>query len=171
MTLHNTALLDAFLATISAPRAPMPSIVEPTTESRLHEASAPALETSAAANHHLSFALAPAMSTALESTLEALDEHASEAGNIGFQLRQLAREKARAETYLTKRKGENALREQQGLPPLPVEDVKKLFKLNNEPSRLEGMMLLGQLDETAKRLAETSAVGAVQLHAVKTGAI
>jgi translation initiation factor 3 subunit H len=111
------------------------------------------------------------MSTSLEATLEALDEYASEAGNIGFQLRQLAREKTRAEAYLAKKRAENALREQQGQPPLPVEDVTKLFKLNNEPSRLGGLMLLSQLDETAKRLTESAAVGAVQLHAVKTGAI
>ncbi|KDN52977.1 hypothetical protein K437DRAFT_231403 [Tilletiaria anomala UBC 951] len=171
VTLHNTALLDALLSTLSAPSDAAPSILPPTSASLLQRSTSAALDTSAALNHNLTFALPPVLSTSLESTLEALDEHASEAGNIGYQLRQLGREKARAEAYLSRRRAENALREQQGLPPLPVEDVNKLFKLQNEPSRLEGMMLLGQLDEAAKRLAETAAVGSVQLHAVKTGAI
>ncbi len=87
-----------------------------------------------------------------------MDEHAAEAGNVGFQARQLAREKAKAEAYLARKKAENAAREAQGLAPLPVEDVNRLFKIPAEPSRLEATLLLGQIDSSARRLAETAAL-------------
>ncbi len=171
VTLHNTALLDALLSSLSTPAPALDSVLAPTTASLLANPAVSALDASHyAASTNLSYALAPVLSTALESTLESLDEYASEAGNVGYQLRQLAREKQRAEAYVARRKTENAAREAQGLAPLPVEDVNKLFKLGNEPNRLEGLLLLGQLDETAKRLQESAAVGAAQLHAVRTGA-
>ncbi|EPQ32326.1 uncharacterized protein PFL1_00522 [Pseudozyma flocculosa PF-1] len=167
VALRNTALLDAFLSSISTPSAPAPSIVPPSTSELLVNPPTAALGPS---HTSLNLALEPVLASSLEATLEILEEHAAEAGNVGFQARQLAREKAKAEAYLARKKAENASREAQGLAPLPIEDVNRLFKIPAEPSRLETTLLLGQLDSSARRLAETAAVGAVQLHAARTGA-
>jgi len=81
--------------------------------------------------------------------------------------RQIAREKARADAYVAKRKEENAGRIAQGLAPLPEEDVSRLFKIPAEPSRLDSMLLLGKIDAYAKSLAETSSTGLVKMYAAK----
>ncbi|CBQ67595.1 related to translation initiation factor eIF3 p40 subunit [Sporisorium reilianum SRZ2] len=168
VSLRNTALLDAFLSSISTPSAPGPSIVQPSTSDLLRNPPTAALTPSYTS---LNLALEPVLASSLESTLEIMDEHAAEAGNVGFQARQLAREKAKAEAYLARKKAENAAREAQGLAPLPIEDVNRLFKIPAEPSRLEATLLLGQIDSSARRLAETAALGVIQLNAAKTGAV
>lgn len=167
VALRNTALLDAFLSSISTPSLPSNRIVPPSTSELLREPPTAALTPSHAS---LNLALEPVLASSLELTLDVLEEHAAEAGNVGFQARQLAREKAKADAYLARKKAENAAREAQGLAPLPIEDVNRLFKIPAEPSRLESTLLLGQLDSSARRLAETASVGAIQLHAARTGA-
>lgn len=168
VTFRNTALLDAFLSSISTPSPAGPSIVEPKMSELLRDPPTAALGPSYTS---LNLALEPVLASSLESTLEIMEEHAAEAGNVGFQARQLGREKAKAEAYLARKKAENAVRESQGLSALPIEDVNRLFKIPAEPSRLESTLLLGQIDSAAKRLAETAAIGVVQLNAAKTGAI
>ncbi|OBZ80000.1 Eukaryotic translation initiation factor 3 subunit H [Grifola frondosa] len=106
----------------------------------------------------------------LELIIEAVDQHKTEEGNLAYLQRQIAREKARADGYVAKRKEENAARVAQGLAPLPEEDVSRLFKIPAEPSRLESMLQLGRIDAYAKSLAETSSTGLVKMYAVKANA-
>lgn len=120
-------------------------------------------------NMDLNLALEPVLVSTLESTLDAAEAYASESGNVGYQARQIAREKARADAFLTRRKAENATRESAGLAPLPLDEVNKLFKIPAEPNRLESLLLLNQLDSAAQRLTETATIGAVQLNAARTG--
>lgn len=168
VSLHNTALLDAFLATLSTPAPRDPSLLAPSTSELL--ASPPTAPISAP-HSLLTLAHTPVLSSSLEASLEALDEYANESGVVGYQSRQLARERGRAEAYVARRKAENAAREAQGLQPLPIEDITKLFKLPQEPSRLDSTLLLGQLDDATRKLGEISALSAVQLYAARTGAI
>ncbi|RPD64939.1 hypothetical protein L227DRAFT_494887 [Lentinus tigrinus ALCF2SS1-6] len=104
----------------------------------------------------------------LELITEALDNYKTEEGNLAYLQRQIAREKARADTYVAKRKEENASRVAAGLPPLPEEDVSRLFKIPPEPSRLESMLLLGRIDAYGKSLEETASTGLVKMYASKT---
>lgn len=103
----------------------------------------------------------------VEQVIEALDAYKTEEGNLAYNLRQIAREKAKAETYVAKRKEENAARVAQGLAPLPEENVSRLFKIPPEPSRLESMLLLGRIDAYAKTLEETAGTGLVKMYAVR----
>ncbi|KAK0552148.1 hypothetical protein OC846_002999 [Tilletia horrida] len=173
VVLHNTTLLNAFLATLSSLPAPPQSIV-PSNDAdflTLSSATQPAIQPSYS---DLTLALGPVLSSSLESTLETVDDFIAEAGNVGYQARQLVRERARAEAWLARRRAENAAREAQGLEPLPggtPEEVARMFKLGQEPNRLESLLLLNQLDGAAKHLVDTSAVGIVQLHAARTGAV
>ncbi|TCD61758.1 hypothetical protein EIP91_007984 [Steccherinum ochraceum] len=105
----------------------------------------------------------------LEQIVEALDAYKTEEGNLGYLQRQIAREKARAETYVNKRKEENATRVAQGLAPLPEENVSRMFKIPPEPSRLESMLLLGRIGAYGKSLEETSSAGLVKMYAAKAG--
>ncbi|ESK89317.1 eukaryotic translation initiation factor 3 subunit [Moniliophthora roreri MCA 2997] len=105
----------------------------------------------------------------LEQIIEVLDSYRTEEGNIGYVTRVIAREKAKAEAYIAKRKEENAERVSKGLAPLPEEDVNRMFKIPAEPSRLESMLLLGQLDALAKSLGETSGTSLVKLYGATAG--
>ncbi|KAH8102455.1 translation initiation factor 3 subunit 3 [Cristinia sonorae] len=105
----------------------------------------------------------------LEQIVEALDAYKTEEGNLGYLQRQIAREKAKAEAYVSKRKEENASRVAQGLAPLPEEDVTRLFKIPPEPSRLESVLLLGRIDAYAKSLEETASAGLVKMYGVRAG--
>ncbi|RDB28598.1 Eukaryotic translation initiation factor 3 subunit H [Hypsizygus marmoreus] len=105
----------------------------------------------------------------LEQIVEAVDNYRTEEGNLAYLSRQIARERAKADNYVAKRKEENATRVAQGLAPLPEEDVARLFKIPAEPSRLESMLLLGQIDAYGKSLAGTASTGLVKMYAAKAG--
>jgi len=111
----------------------------------------------------------PTLTKNLENVVEAIDNYKTEEGNLAYHTRQIAREKARADAYTAKRREENANRVAQGLAPLPEEDVSRLFKIPREPSRLESMLLLGQVDAYAKTLEGASGLSLVKMYAARAG--
>ena len=115
--LHNTALLNAFLTMLTT-ESPQPQrLVPETSMERLH---APPNEPVPPSYLDLNLALEPVLVSSGETTLDTLEAYAAEAGNVGYQARQVAREKGRAEAYIARRKAENASREAAGLAPLPL---------------------------------------------------
>jgi translation initiation factor 3 subunit H len=104
------------------------------------------------------------LTRSLEQLTDSIDAYRVEEGNLAYLSRQIAREKARADNYVAKRKEENATRVQQGLAPLPEEDVGRLFKIAGEPSRLESMLLLGQIDAYGKSLEVSASGGVVKMY-------
>lgn len=163
--MHNTALLNAFLTTLTTEAPELTRVVPRTSKEALH---APPNEAVPPNYMDLNLALEPVLVSSVETTLDTMETYAAEAGNVGYQARQVAREKGRADAYVQRKKAENASREAAGLAPLPIEDVSKMFKIPAEPNRLESMLLLNQLSHAAGRLSETAAVGAVQLDAART---
>jgi translation initiation factor 3 subunit H len=105
----------------------------------------------------------------LEQIVEAVDNYRTEEGNLSYMSRQIARERSKAENYIAKKKEENAARVAQGLAPLPEEDVSRLFKIPAEPSRLESLLLLGQIDAYGKSLAAGASTGLVKMYAANAG--
>jgi translation initiation factor 3 subunit H len=103
----------------------------------------------------------------LEQIIEAVDNYRTEEGNLAYLSRQIARERARADNYVAKRKEENLARIAQDLAPLPEEDVARLFKIPAEPSRLESLLLLGQIDAYGKSLESTASSGLVKMYSAK----
>ena len=158
--------MDAMLSTLTTENVPESRIAPRTSKELLTH---PIDMHVAPDNMDLNLALEPVLVSTLESTLDAAEAYASESGNVGYQARQIAREKARADAFLTRRKAENATRESAGLAPLPLDEVNKLFKIPAEPNRLESLLLLNQLDSAAQRLTETATIGTVQLNAARTG--
>ncbi|WFD05293.1 hypothetical protein MVES1_000622 [Malassezia vespertilionis] len=164
--MRNSALLDAFISTLTTENTPVPRLVPQTSKESLL---APPSAHVPPSYMDLNLALEPVLVSSMETTLDTLENCAAEAGNVGYQSRQVAREKARADAYVTRRKAENASRVAAGLAALPIDDVHKLFKIPAEPNRLESMLLLHQLDHAAARLSETAMVGSVQLDAARMG--
>ncbi|KAJ2931168.1 hypothetical protein H1R20_g5937, partial [Candolleomyces eurysporus] len=105
----------------------------------------------------------------LEQIVESVEAYRTEEGNLSYLSRQIARERAKADAYVAKRKEENQARIAQGLAPLPEEDVARLFKIPPEPSRLESLLLLGQIDAYGKSLEGTASTGLVKMYGAKAG--
>jgi len=102
----------------------------------------------------------------LEQIVDTLDSYRTEDGNVSYVSRQIAREKAKADSYVAKRREENQARIAQGLAPLPEEDIGRLFRIPAEPSRLESLLLLGQLDAYGQSLEAGAGTGLVKMYAV-----
>ncbi|KAF5377587.1 hypothetical protein D9615_005335 [Tricholomella constricta] len=158
LKIRTNPLLSAFLDTVTQPDETLAEI-----ESGLGTGSA--IPPSFA---RLDFGTA-GLTRNLEQIVEAVDNYRTEEGNLAYLSRQIARERMKADAYVAKRKEENATRVAQGLAPLPEEDVARLFKIPAEPSRLESMLLLGQIDAYGKSLGETASTGLVKMYAAKAG--
>lgn len=179
LSLHNTALLDAFISTLSTPSVPLPSVLPQSYASTSNFFSGSTSRAAIEPTHtNLTLAHTPVLSSALDQTLDQIDDYLSEAGNIGFQSRQLARERTRLESSLTRRKAEITQRAASGLSAIPgsaegvKEDERRLEKLlKSEPSRLETTLMLGGLEGKARRLGEESASAGVRLEGARAGTV
>ncbi|KAF8680125.1 Eukaryotic translation initiation factor 3 subunit K [Rhizoctonia solani] len=146
VTVHNTSLLSAFLSNLSLPTQ-LTSLSPSTFPSAPIEPS------------FLQFDLNP--NAHLERLVDAADAVKAEESNLAYHARQHARERTRAEA---KRVEEDAQRANQGLPPMTDEEFARMFRLPSEPSRLESMLLLGQLDTQAKSAAVASSAEMVKMY-------
>ncbi|ORY01099.1 hypothetical protein K493DRAFT_335102 [Basidiobolus meristosporus CBS 931.73] len=104
----------------------------------------------------LELSLNPFVEKNLECLIDSIEEHASEQGNFQYWQRSVAREQAKIQQHLSKRKAENASRVAAGQKPLPEEDINTLFKLPQEPSRLESMLITSQISEYCKQVNQFS---------------
>lgn len=160
LKIRSNPLLSSFLGTLAKP------VPSPLPDARPQEAYEAAISPSYAA---LDLGTA-GVTRNLEQIVEAVDAYRTEEGNVSYLIRQIARERAKADNYIAKRKEENQARIAQGLAPLPEEDVSRLFKIPAEPSRLESLLLLGQIDAYAKSLGDTSSTSLVKMYAAKASA-
>lgn len=74
---------------------------------------------------------------------------------INYQ-RQVMRQQQQKAQFLQKRAQENSTRIQKGEPPLPEEDINKLFKPIPAPSRLESVLHCGQINSYCQQVAQFS---------------
>uniref|UniRef100_A0A224ZAH7 Eukaryotic translation initiation factor 3 subunit H n=1 Tax=Rhipicephalus zambeziensis TaxID=60191 RepID=A0A224ZAH7_9ACAR len=72
---------------------------------------------------------------------------------INYQ-RQVMRQQQQKQQYLQKRAQENSARAQKGEPPLPEEDINKLFKPIPTPSRLESVLHCGQVNSYCQQVSQ-----------------
>jgi translation initiation factor 3 subunit H len=159
LKIRTNPLLSAFVSTLSEHRPTTPTQPLP---SEVYSTSLPHLYSTLDLGN-------PTLTKNLENVIEAVDNYKLEEGNLAYHTRQIAREKTRAEAFVTKRKEENANRTAQGLAPLPEEDISRIFKIPPEPSRLESMLLLGQVDAYAKTLEGTSSLSLVKMYSARAG--
>jgi translation initiation factor 3 subunit H len=159
LKIRTNPLLGSFISTLSGRRPT--SLTQPLPSEVYHTSLSPLYSTLHLGN--------PTLTKNLENVVEAIDNYKTEEGNLAYHTRQIAREKARAEAYIAKRREESANRVTQGLAPLPEEDVSRLFKIPPEPSRLESMLLLGQVDAYAKTLEGTSGLNLVKMYTARAG--
>jgi translation initiation factor 3 subunit H len=115
----------------------------------------------------LDLSIDPFLEKTCDLILESIENHQTENNNAQYYQRSLAREQAKIQQWQQKRKQENVLRVQQKQPPLPEDEWQKLFKLPQEPSRLESLLVGRQVEQYARQVDGFSAVVSGKMFAVK----
>ncbi|KAF9143645.1 Eukaryotic translation initiation factor 3 subunit H [Mortierella sp. GBA39] len=154
ITIRNTALLTALLYELeTADESVEVSTSHLTTYKST--ASTPASKSVLAPSFDvLDLSLDPYVAKNLENLMDTIDDHHQEQGNYAYWQRSVDRENKKKAAYLLNRKTENARRAQSGQAPLANEDVDAMFKVPVEPSRLDHLLISGQIDNYCKQINE-----------------
>ncbi|PRT54992.1 Eukaryotic translation initiation factor 3 subunit H [Wickerhamiella sorbophila] len=103
----------------------------------------------------------------IEDILDSIDDFNYDQNNYNYYQRQLIREKQKVHAWQQRRRAENAALEAAGKPTQSVEEWKVLFKLPEEPSRLDNLLISAQLHEYCEQIEELAAVASTNLVAPK----
>lgn len=96
--------------------------------------------------------------TGIDDVVDSIDDFIYDQGNYNYYHRHLTREKQKVQQWQQKRKAENAQRREQGKQPLSLDEWKLLFKMPDEPSRLENLLVSAQLDQYCTQIDEIGAI-------------
>ena len=170
ITIHNSHLITSFIHQI--PRLPNTEDTTPSLPNSLAELSLNGNNSTTANPLHPNFdildlSIDPFLEKTSENLLDAIETHHTEFNNHQYYQRQLAREQAKISAWQTKRKAENAVRQQAGQQPLPEDEWKRLFKLPTEPNRLETLLNSRQVEQYARQVDGFSAGVTGKLFAVR----
>lgn len=101
---------------------------------------------------NLDLAIDPFLEKTCDLLLESIESHYTDLNNFQFYQRQVTREQAKISQWQAKRKAENAQRVVAKQPLLPEDEWQRLFKMPQEPSRLEGMLNAKQVEQYSKQV-------------------
>ncbi|KAH6696794.1 eukaryotic translation initiation factor 3 subunit H [Plectosphaerella plurivora] len=164
VTVHNSHLLTTFLHQI--PQAPQSDTLEhPTSVSELRDD--PSRQPLYPSVDNLDLSIDPFLEKTCDLLLDSIDAHYNEVNNYQFYQRQVAREQAKISQWQAKRKTENAQRTLAKQPLLPEDEWQRLFKLPQEPSRLEGMLNAKQVEQYSKQVDGFTANVTAKMFAVR----
>ncbi|CAH0043501.1 unnamed protein product [Clonostachys solani] len=164
VTIRNSHLLTSFLHQL--PAAPTEESVEPPSSlsdihnNQIKPALNPSIDT-------LDLSIDPLLEKTCDLLLESIETHYTDLNNFQFYQRQLGREQAKISQWQAKRKAENAQRVLAKQAPLPEDEWQRLFKLPQEPSRLEGMLNAKQVEQYSKQVDGFTANISAKMFAVR----
>ncbi|KAH8649929.1 eukaryotic translation initiation factor 3 subunit 3 [Xylariales sp. PMI_506] len=161
---HNSHLLTSYLHDLQG----IPAKAEadlPTSLSDIQKAGVklplyPSIET-------LDLSIDPFLEKSCDLLLDSIESHYTELNNHQYYQRQLAREQTKITAWQTKRRAENAARAAANQAPLPEDEWQRLFKLPQEPSRLEGMLNAKQVEQYSKQIDGFTASVSAKMFAVR----
>jgi len=100
----------------------------------------------------LDLSIDPVLEKTCDMLLDSIEAHYTDLNNHQYFQRQLAREQSKIAQWQSKRKAENAARQAAKQPLLPEDEWQRLFKLPQEPNRLEGMLNARQVEQYSKQV-------------------
>ncbi|KAI9661458.1 MAG: hypothetical protein M1831_002980 [Alyxoria varia] len=167
LSIHNSHLLNSLLHQLPAP-PPKDALPMPPALSSLQDRSSmppyplnPNLDT-------FDLSIDPFLEKTCDQLLDTIENHHSELNNHQYYQRSLAREQAKIQTWQQKRKTENAGRQASKQPLLPEDEWQRLFKLPQEPSRLEILLNSRQIEQYARQVDQFTANVTGKMFAVKS---
>jgi translation initiation factor 3 subunit H len=101
---------------------------------------------------NLSLSIDPFLEKNCDLLLDTIETHNTENNNFQYYQRSLAREQAKIAAWQVKRKAENVSRVALKQSPLPEDEWQRLFKLPQEPNRLESMLNSKQVDQYSRQI-------------------
>lgn len=166
LTVHNSHLLTSFLHQLpmkpSTEELPFPSSLAELSKNANTPRSplCPNLDS-------LDLSIDPFLEKTCDLLLDSIETHYTELNNHQYYQRQLGREQAKIAQWQQKRKAENAARAASKQAPLPEDEWTRLFKLPQEPSRLETLLNSRQAEQYAKQVDGFSATISSKMFAVR----
>ncbi|KAI1810411.1 hypothetical protein GGS20DRAFT_187675 [Poronia punctata] len=115
----------------------------------------------------LDLSIDPFLEKTCDLLLESIESHYTELNNFQYYQRQMAREQTKITAWQTKRKAENAARIAAKQQPLPEDEWQRIFKLPQEPSRLEGMLNAKQVEQYSTQVDGFTATISSKMFAVR----
>lgn len=117
----------------------------------------------------LDLSIDPFLEKNCDLLLDSIETHYTELNNAQYHTRQLTREQAKITAWQTKRKSENMLRAAAKQELLPEDEWTRVFKLPQEPSRLESLLNSRQIEQYAKQVDGFTAGATAKMFAVNAG--
>ncbi|KAL9052779.1 MAG: hypothetical protein Q9162_005199 [Coniocarpon cinnabarinum] len=117
----------------------------------------------------LDLSVDPFLEKTCDLMLDSIENHHTEINNQQYYQRSLAREQAKIAQWQQKRKAENASRAAAKQSLLPEDEWQRLFKLPQEPSRLETMLNSRQIEQYARQVDGFTASVSGKMFAVRGG--
>ncbi|OJJ49646.1 hypothetical protein ASPZODRAFT_128141 [Penicilliopsis zonata CBS 506.65] len=149
--IHNSHLITNFIHQLQTPTQSAPTDL-PSSLAAL-EAGSLAKSTVLSPNFdNLTLSIDPFLEKNCDLLLDSIETHQTETNNFQYYQRSLAREQGKITAWQTKRKAENASRAALKQPLLPEDEWQRLFKLPQEPSRLESMLNSRQVEQYAHQV-------------------
>lgn len=162
--IHNSHLLTSFLHQL--PNSPTDGEVKmPTSLSEIERY--PVKMPLHPSTDILDLSIDPFLEKTCDLLLDSIESHYTELNNHQYYQRQLAREQTKITAWQTKRKAENAGRVAAKQQPLPEDEWQRIFKLPQEPSRLEGMLNAKQVEQYSKQIDGFTANISAKMFAVR----
>jgi len=116
----------------------------------------------------LDLSIDPFLEKTCDLLLDSIETHHTELNNHQYYQRQLGREQTKITAWQQKRKAENAGRVAAKQTPLPEDEWTRLFKLPQEPSRLEVLLNSRQVEQYARQVDGFTASVSGKMFAVKS---
>jgi len=116
----------------------------------------------------LDLSIDPYLEKTCDLLLDSIETHHTELNNHQYYQRSLAREQAKITAWQQKRKAENAARAAAKQTPLPEDEWQRLFKLPQEPSRLEIMLNSRQVEQYTRQVDGFTAAVSGKMFAVRS---
>ena len=164
--IHNSHLITSFIHQLDAPKQTSPLDLPP---SLAAIESSPFVKSSTVAPNfdNLSLSIDPFLEKNCDLLLDSIETHHTETNNFQYYQRAVAREQTKINNWQQKRKVENATRATLKQPLLPEDEWQRLFKLPQEPSRLESMLNSRQVEQYSRQVDNFVASMTAKLFAVK----
>ncbi|KAF3932299.1 hypothetical protein ABW19_dt0205817 [Dactylella cylindrospora] len=169
LTIYNSHLATTLLHQLSIP-APPPSNLPVSVSAFTNPSTSPQTNFPLYPNFNaLDLTIDPLLEKSCDLLLESIEAHNTEANNAAYYQRSLAREQAKIAAWQQKRKAENSVRAAQKLAPLPEDEWQKQFKLPQEPSRLDALLVSRQVEQYARQVDGFTATSSAKLFALNGG--
>lgn len=164
MVIHNSHLVTALLHQLSTFPAAL-NLDRPESLDDIAQ-TAPALPLHPSIDS-LELSVDPFLEKTCDLLLDSIESHYTDLNNHQYHQRQVGREQAKISAWQAKRKAENLQRAASKQPPLPEDEWQRLFKLPQEPSRLEGMLNARQVEQYSRQVDSFTSSISAKMFAVR----